>query len=57
MVAYFYARACERLDGIQNELLRILSEQLGCSFDWDNVVRTVVAIHKFRRDQGRVDTP
>jgi hypothetical protein len=56
MVAYFYARACERLDGIQNELLRALSEQLGCSFDWNSVVRTVIAIHNFRLEQGRVET-
>jgi hypothetical protein len=55
MVAYFYARACERLDAVQNELLRTLSEQQGCSFDWNSVVRTVAAIHKFRREQ--VDTP
>lgn len=33
MVAYFYARACERLDDIQNELLRTLREQVQCSSD------------------------
>jgi hypothetical protein len=57
MVAYFYARSCERLDDLKNELLRTLSEQLGCSFEWNAVVQTVVAIHKFRREQGRIDTP
>jgi hypothetical protein len=56
MVAYFYARACERLDEIQNKLLRTLSEQLGRHFDWNSVARTVVAIHKFRRAQGMIDT-
>jgi hypothetical protein len=56
MVTYFYAKACQRSDEIQNELLHTLSEQLGCSFDWNKVVQTVVAIHKFRREQGRLDT-
>lgn len=56
MVAYFYARASERLDGIQNELLRTLNEQLGCSFDWNTMVRAVVATHKYRLEHGRIDT-
>lgn len=56
MVGYYYVRACERLDGIQNELLRSLREQLDCLSTGNRVVLTVVAIHKFRLEQGRVDT-
>ena len=56
MVAYFYARACERLAGIQNELLRTLNEQVGRHFDWNSVARIVVAIHKFRGAQDMIDT-